>query len=66
MDKEGGFVNRPPLLDGSNYDNWKSGMSAVLKGWDNPLTLDAVGNRTDVLKAEEKWTSAEDELTLGI
>jgi hypothetical protein len=20
MDKEGGFVNRPPLLDGSNYD----------------------------------------------
>jgi len=19
MDKEGGFVNRPPLLDGSNY-----------------------------------------------
>jgi len=20
IDKEGGFVNRPPLLDGSNYD----------------------------------------------
>jgi len=51
MDKEGGFVNRPPLLHGSNYGNLKSRMSAVLKCWDNPLTLDADGNRTDVLKA---------------
>jgi len=24
MDKEGGFVNIPPLLDGANYDYWKS------------------------------------------
>jgi len=31
MDKEGGFVNRPPLLDGSNYDYWKSHMSVFLK-----------------------------------
>ncbi|PNY13324.1 gag-protease polyprotein [Trifolium pratense] len=26
MDKEGGYVSRPPLLDGSNYDYWKSRM----------------------------------------
>jgi hypothetical protein len=76
MDKEGGFVNRPPLLDGSNYDYWKSRMSAflksndsrtwkaVLKGWEHPVALDEDGNRTIVLKPEE-WTAAEDEPALG-
>ena len=56
MDKEGGFLNRPPLLDGSNYDYWKSRMSAflksidsrtwkeVLKGWEHPVALDEDGN----------------------
>jgi len=70
-------VNRPPLLDESNYDNWKSRMSAflksidnrtwkaVLKGWEHPVALDADGNRTTVLKPEEEWTDAEDELALG-
>ena len=77
MDKEGGFVNRPPLLDGSNYDYWKSRMSAflksidsktwkaVLRGWEHPVQLDADGNRTDVLKPEEEWSADEDELALG-
>jgi len=77
MDKEGGFVNIPPLLDGSNYDYWKSRMSAflksidsktwkaVLRGWEHPVTLDEDGNRTNVLKPEEEWTVAEDELALG-
>jgi len=77
MDKEGGFVNRPLLLDGSNYDYWKSRMSAflksidnktwkaVLKGWEHPVALDKVGNKTTVLKLEEEWTTAEEELTLG-
>jgi len=77
MDKEGGFVNRPHLLDDSNYDYWKSRMSAflksidsktwkgVLKGWEHPVALDADGNITDVLKPEEEWTAAEDELALG-
>jgi len=77
MDKEGGFVNRPPLLDDSNYDYWKSCMSAflksidsktwkaVLKGWEHPVVLDADGNRTTVLKPEEEWTTVEDELALG-
>jgi len=35
MDREEGFVNRPPLLDGSNYDNWILRMSAFLKSIDS-------------------------------
>ena len=35
MDKEGGFVNRPPFLDSSNYDYWKSHMSVFLKSIDS-------------------------------
>jgi len=70
-------LNRPPLLDGSNYDYWKSRMSAflksidsrtwkeVLKGWEHPVALDEDGNMTYVLKPEEEWTAAEDELALG-
>jgi hypothetical protein len=65
MDKESGFVNRPPLLDGTNYDYWKSRMSAflksidiktwkaMLKGWKHPVALDKDGNKTNVLKSEE-------------
>ena len=76
MDKERGFVNRPPLLDRSN-DYWKSRMGgfhksidsrtwkAVLKGWEHPVALDEDGNRAAVLKPEEEWTTAEDELALG-
>ena len=77
MDKEKGFVNRPPLLDGSNYDYWKSQMSAflksvdsktwkvVLKGWEHHVVLNEDGNRTTVLKPKEEWSTAEDELALG-
>lgn len=77
MDKEGGFVNRPPLLDGSNYDYWKSRMSAflksidrnrskaVLKGWEHHMVLDKDGNKTVVLKPEEEWTTIEDALSLA-
>jgi len=55
-------VNRPPLLDGSNYDYWKSCMSAflksidsrswkaVLRGWEHLVVLDKDGNKTTVLK----------------
>jgi len=64
-------------LDGTNYDCWKSRMSAflksidsktwkaVLKGWEHSLALDADGKRTNILKPEEEWTAAEDELALG-
>jgi len=76
-DKEGGFVNIPPLLDGSSYDYCKSRMraflksidsrtwKAVLRGWEHPVVLDKDGNKTNVLNPEEEWTTAEDELALG-
>jgi hypothetical protein len=35
MDKEGGFVSRPPMLNGSNYDHWKPKMIAFLKSIDS-------------------------------
>ena len=68
MDKEGGFVSRPPMLNGSNYDHWKPKMiaflksidsrtwKAVLKGWDHPMIVDKDGNSTGVLKPEADWT----------
>ena len=70
-------MNRSLLLDDTNYDHWKFCMSdflksidsktwkAVLKGWEHPVVLDAYGNGTDVLKPEEEWYVAEDELALG-
>src|SRR4030043_333671 len=72
MDKEGGLMNRPPLLDGSNYDYWKSRMSAflksidsktwkvVLKAWEHPVVVNAEGVRTTVLKPEEEWSKEDD------
>ena len=77
MDKEEGFVNRPPLLDDSNYDYWKSRISvflksidsktwkSVLKGWEHPVALDKDENRTAALKPEEEWTTAEDDFSLA-
>ena len=77
MEKEGGPVNRPPILDGSNYEYWKARMvaflksldsrtwKAVIKGWEHPKMLDTEGKPTDGLKPEEDWTKEEDELALG-
>ncbi|GAU45850.1 hypothetical protein TSUD_371460 [Trifolium subterraneum] len=77
MDKEGGYVTRPPLLDDSNYDIWKARMiaflksddnrtwKAVLKGWVHPKVKDANGTDTNKLKPGEDWTAAEDSLALG-
>ncbi|GAU40405.1 hypothetical protein TSUD_136520 [Trifolium subterraneum] len=77
MDREGGYVTRPPLLDDSNYDIWKARMiaflksmdsrtwKAVLKGWEHPKVKNANGADTDALKPEEEWTAAEDSLALG-
>jgi hypothetical protein len=49
------------FLKSIDSKTWK----AVLKGWEHPVTLDADGNMTGVLKPEEEWTAAEDELALG-
>jgi len=49
------------FLKSIDSKTWK----AVLKGWDHPAAFNADGNRTSVLKPEEEWTTAEDELALG-
>ena len=75
MDKEGVFGNRPPILDGTNYDYWKPRMIAFLKsldkkawraadkGWNHPTITGKDG--TTSLKPEEEWSKEEDELALG-
>src|ERR1044072_3111196 len=68
----GGSVNRPPILDGTNYDYWKARMvvflkstdskiwKAIVKGWKHPVVAS-----TSDLKPEEKWTKKEDEEALA-
>src|SRR3954469_10734826 len=76
MDKEGGgFIMRPPILDGSNYDYWKPLMVAIIKsvdnkawravesGWKHPEKIMEDG--TPVLIPETHWSKYEEELALG-
>ena len=75
MEKEGGAVSRPPLLDGTNYDYWKSRMEAFLRsvdnrtwksvvtGWEHPTVIDK--DNVVSLKPEGEWSKTEDELALG-
>ena len=58
-------MNRPPILDGSNYEYWEVRMVAfiksmdgkawksVVKGWDPPMAKDKDGKITDIVKPEE-------------
>src|ERR1044072_8702930 len=74
--KEGGSINRPPILDGTNYDYWKDRMTAflrsidnktwksIVKGWTPPVNKTTSENSsatTIELKNEEDWTTEEDE-----
>jgi len=68
MEKEGGQVNRPHVLDRSNYDYYKVRMVAflksidsktwksILKGWDHPLVKDKNAKDITELKLEEEWS----------
>ena len=70
--REGGSVQRPPLLDESNYAYWKARMKAFIKsmdekawrailtGWDHPMKND--DNGESVKKSEVEWTAVEDRL----
>ncbi|KAK2428670.1 gag-protease polyprotein [Trifolium repens] len=73
MEKDGGYMNRPPLLNGStNYDSWKSKMTAflrsidrkvwkvVLTGWEHPTYASKEGTSMGVLKPEVEWTPEEE------
>ena len=77
IDNEGGFINRPPILDGTNYDYWKVRMvafikyvdskvwKAMVKGWDPPKILDSDGKATNVLKDEEDWDDKDEKASEG-
>ncbi|XP_050895373.1 uncharacterized protein LOC127101991 [Lathyrus oleraceus] len=77
MDKEGGFVNKPPIMNGTNYDYWKAHMVAFLKSmdrktlkevikvWKDPVVKDIDGKDTTNLKPGKEWSKEEDELALG-
>jgi hypothetical protein len=49
------------FLKSIDNKTWKE----VLKGWEHPVQLDVDGNMTEVLKPEEEWSAAEDELAPG-
>src|ERR1044072_8497901 len=73
----GGSVNRPPILDGTNYDYWKARMvvylkstdsktwKAIVKGWKHPVIVSQEATSTSDLKPEEKCTKKEDEEALA-
>ncbi|KAK2396297.1 gag-protease polyprotein [Trifolium repens] len=70
MDRNGGSINRPPVLDGSNYDYWKARMIAFIKsmdkkawkaivtGWNHPIVTTEDGS--SILKGERDWTPEEE------
>ncbi|KAK2409421.1 gag-protease polyprotein [Trifolium repens] len=69
MDKRGS-INRPPVLDGSNYDYWKARMVAFLKsmdqkawraiitGWNHPIVTAAYGSTSPKRVAD--WSPEEE------
>ncbi|KAK2375338.1 putative mitochondrial protein [Trifolium repens] len=73
VEKEGGYMNKPPLLTGSaNYDAWKPKMMAflrsidskvwkvVLTGWEQPMYASKEGTSTGIVKPEVEWTTEEE------
>lgn len=72
--KDGRSVNKPPILDGTNYYYWKVMMvvflkslgikswKVVIKGWKNPIITSEDGKTN--LKLEADWTDAEDDEAL--
>lgn len=76
MEKEGGFINRPSILDGTKYDYWKTRVVAflkfmdnktwkvVIKDWEHPVVDDKDGKVTTDLKLEEDLSKEEDEPAL--
>ncbi|KAK2374735.1 gag-protease polyprotein [Trifolium repens] len=70
MDRNEGSINRPPVLNGSNYDYWKARMIAFIKsmdpkawkaivtGWNHPIVSAEDGS--SILKGEGDWTPEEE------
>lgn len=72
--KDGGLVNRPPVLDDTSYDYWKKKMitflksidnktwKAVVKGWKHQVITFHDGSTN--LELEAGWSKDEDDETL--
>ena len=70
--REGASVQRPPLLDGTNFSYWKARMKAFIKsmdykawrailtGWTHPMKTN--DNNETAKKSEVEWTVEEDRL----
>ena len=70
-------MNRPLILDGSNYDLWKPRMEAyiksldnrawkaILKGWTHPVIIGVDNQPIGELKLEENRLKEYDELALA-
>jgi hypothetical protein len=64
--KDRGSINRPPVLDESNYDYWKARMvaflksmdnkawKAIIKGWTHPVVTAKDGTTSQ--KPEAEWS----------
>ena len=73
--KDGGSVNKPPILGGTNYDYWKAKMVSflkstgiktwkiVIKGWKYHVITSQDG--TTSLNPGAEWTDVEDNEALG-
>ncbi|MCI87142.1 gag-pol polyprotein, partial [Trifolium medium] len=58
MDKDGGSINGPAVLDGSNYDYWKARMVAFLESMDNRAwKADIKGWTHPIVTADDGTTS---------
>src|ERR1044072_7880226 len=78
--REGGSINMPPVLDGTNYDYRQERMTAflksihnktwkaIVKGWKAPVTTTVeeteAPSATTSMKKEEDWSKEEDEEAL--
>src|ERR1044072_4455490 len=76
--KEEGSINKPPILDGTNYNYWKARMTAflrsidnktwksIVKGWTPPVKTKAADDTSTLeLKDEADWSPEEDEAALA-
>ena len=79
--KEGGYNNKPLMLDGSNYDWWKVRMIDFLKVMDNKawkvvlkgmkhhvvkdIDKDGKETGTEIMKPEEEWDEDDDKEAIG-
>ena len=53
--RDGGPVNKPPILDGTNYNYWKENMDAFLKSIDNKTWKVVIKGLKHLVGTSEGW-----------